>query len=189
MTFALPRTVLLASPIADAILAMADPAVAQDGPPNNVADHVTNAFLPGFPEKLDSLRRSSIQSRPKEGRIMATYATPQDDRNVQVLLYPLDDRGIDGNVERAASYMSGGEIAVTQELVQSPGGTRMTCLTSRMGELGYTFCVAEIHGRALNVQVGEVVAPDVTELPAEVVERSRRLAGELVDSIARAPGG
>lgn len=84
--------------------------------------------------------------------------------------------------------MAGGEIPVTRGTVQSPGGTEMECLTSRVGELGYTFCVAEIHGRALNVQVGEVVPPDASELPAEVAQRSRNLAGDFVDSIEAAPG-
>ena len=186
---ALHQTRLVASSIAmGVLLSMTGQAVAQDGPPNEVAGHVTNAFMPGFPEEHEGLKRSSIQSRPQEGRIMATYATPEDDRNVQVLLYPLHERGIEGNVERAASYMAGEEIPVTRETVQSPGGTEMECLESRVGELGYTFCVAEIHGRALNVQVGEVVSPDASELPAEVVQRSRSLAGNFVDLIEAAPG-
>jgi hypothetical protein len=63
----------------------------------------------------------------------------------------------------------------------------MECLASRVGELGYTFCNAEIHGRALNVQVGEVVAPDASELPAELVQHSRSLAGNIVDLIEAAP--
>lgn len=186
---ALHQSRLVASAVlAGIILSVTDPTMAQDGPPNEVAGHVTNAFMPGFPEEHDGLLRSSIQSRPQEGRIMATYGTPEDDRNVQVLLYPLDDRGIEGNVERAASYMAGGDIPVTRETVQSPGGSEMECMTSRVGELGYTFCVAEVHGRALNVQVGEVVAADASELPAEVVQRSRSLARDFVDSIKAAPG-
>ncbi|WP_103174988.1 hypothetical protein [Paracoccus sp. SY] len=172
---------------AGVILSVTGPTMAQDGPPNEVAGHVTNAFMPGFPEEHDGLVRSSIQSRPQEGRIMATYGTPEDDRSVQVLLYPLDKRGIEGNIERAASYMAGGEIPVTRETVQSPGGSEMECMTSRVGELGYTFCVAEVRGRALNVQVGEVVAADASELPIEVVQRSRDLAGDFVDSIEAAP--
>lgn len=41
----------------------------------------------------------------------------------------------------------------------------MHCMTSRVGELGYNFCVAEIHGRAVNVQVGDVVSPDTADPP------------------------
>lgn len=93
-----------------------------------------------------------------------------------------------GSHQRAASYMSGGEIPVTWETVQSPGGTEMECLTSRVGKLGYTFCIAEIHGRALNVQAGEVVSSDAGELPADVVQRSHALAGDFVDLIKAAPG-
>jgi hypothetical protein len=185
---ALHHTRLVAGTIAIGILlSLTGQAVAQDGAPNEVAGHVINAFMSGFPEEQDGLVRSSIQSRPQEGRIMATYESPDDNRNVQVLLYPLDDRGIEGNVERAASYMAGGDIPVTSETVRSPGGTEMECLTSRVGELGYTFCVAEIHGRALNVQVGEVMPPDGSELPADVVQRSRNLAGNIVDLIKAAP--
>lgn len=119
---------------------------------------------------------------------MATYGTPEDDRNVQVLLYPLDARGIEGNVARAQTYLGGAEIPITRESVESPDGTAMECMTSRVDELGYTFCVAQIHGRALNVQIGDVVAPDADELPQDVVERARRLAGDIVDSVARASG-
>ena len=101
---ALQQTRLLASAVAAVvILSVTGPAMAQDGPPNEVAGRVTNAFMPGFPEEHDGLVRSSIQSRPQEGRSMATHTSPEDDRNVQVLLYPLDERGIEGNVERAAS--------------------------------------------------------------------------------------
>ena len=184
---ALYQTRLVACAVAaGVILSVTSQAMAQDGPPNEVAGHVTNAFVPGFPEEHDGLKRSSIQSRPQEGRIMATYRTPEDDRNVQVLLYPLDKRGIEGNVERAASYVSGGDIPVIRKTVQSPGGSEMECLTSRVGELGYTFRVVEIHGRALNVQVGEVVPPDASELSTDVVQRSHDLAGNIVDLIEAA---
>lgn len=184
-----PTHVLAATLVAALVL----PASAQtsSGPeaPNEVAGHLTNAFLPGFPEEIDGLARSSIQSRPQEGRIMATYGSPEDDRNMQVLLYSLDERGIEGNVARADSYMAGGEIPVIRESVKSPGGTEMHCMTSRVGELGYNFCVAEIHGRAVNVQVGDMVSPDAAELPQDVVQRARALAGDVVDTLVAAPGG
>lgn len=184
------QTPLLATMLA---VVFAVPATAQTaggtGAPDRIAGYPTNAFLPGFPDDIGGLARSSIQSRPQEGRIMAIYGTPEDDRNVQVLLYALDDRGIEGNVARAQTYLEGGEIPVTRESVTSPDGTEMQCMTSRVGELGYTFCVAEIHGRALNVQIGDVVSPDATGLPAELVERARMDAGAIVDSVANAPEG
>jgi len=189
MPLASSHTALLAAVLTVTLaLPASSQTLAETGAPNEVAGHLTNAFLPGFPDEVDDLARSSIQSRPQEGRIAATYGTPEDDRNVQVLLYPLDKRGIEGNVARAKSYLSGGEIPVTRASVQSPNGTAMHCMSSRVGELGYNFCVAEIHGRALNVQIGDVVAPDADELPQDVVERAHRLAGDIVDSVARAPG-
>ncbi|MBV0892887.1 hypothetical protein KTN05_13650 [Paracoccus sp. Z118] len=183
-------TLLLAATLLAALISPASAQTTLDkGAPNEVAGHLTNAFLPGFPEKIDELARSSIQSRPQEGRIMATYGSPEDDRNMQVLLYPLDERGIEGNIARADTYMAGGEIPVIRESVESPGGLKMHCMTSRVGELGYNLCIAEIYGRALNVQIGDVVSPDAAELPRDVVQRARALAGEVADTVAAAPGG
>ncbi|MBB1493199.1 hypothetical protein H5395_17200 [Paracoccus sp. MC1854] len=118
---------------------------------------------------------------------MATYRTPEDDRNMQVLLYPLNERGIEGNVDRAQAHLAGGEIPVTRESVDSQAGNAMDYMTPRVDELGYNFCVVEIHGRALNVQIGDVVSSDMEKLPQDVVERAYRLAGKIVDAVAGAP--
>ncbi|MBB1491571.1 MULTISPECIES: hypothetical protein [unclassified Paracoccus (in: a-proteobacteria)] len=179
--------VLLAAAMA---AALGTPAAAQtDGPPNVVQGHPTNAFLPGFPEEIDGLTRASIQSKPQEGRIAATYHHPDDSRNVQVLLYRLYEGGIAGNVERAAAYMADGDIPMTRATVRSPAGTGMECMGTQVKDVTYALCVAEVRGRALNVQVGEVTGQEVTELDPAVVGGAHALAGEIVDSIAAAPEG
>ena len=62
------------------LLALASPALAQESAPNVVEGHPTNAFMPGFPETIDGLVRESIQSKPAEGRIVANYRAPDDNR-------------------------------------------------------------------------------------------------------------
>ena len=104
------------------LLALASPALAREGAPNVVEGHPTNAFMPGFPETIDGLVRESIQSKPAEGRIVANYRAPDDNRLVQMLLYALYDGDIARNVERAEAYMADGEIPVTRASVTSPEG-------------------------------------------------------------------
>ncbi|MRX50265.1 hypothetical protein GI374_07355 [Paracoccus sp. S-4012] len=171
----------IVAPLAVAV-ALAVPAQADE-----IEGHATNAFLPGFPEEIDSLTRAAIESEPDEGRITAVYGNADDSRNLQVLLYRLSDDGIAGNVERAEAFMAGGEIPVAQASVESPGGAAMECMATRVGELAYNLCIAEVRGRALNVQVGDVIDPQAKELPEAVVTAARDLAGRIVDSIAAAP--
>ncbi len=171
------------------LLALASPALAREGAPNVVEGHPTNAFMPGFPETIDGLVRESIQSKPAEGRIVANYRAPDDNRLVQMLLYALYDGDIARNVERAEAYMADGEIPVTRASVTSPAGRKMECLTTRVDDQGHTLCVAEILGRALNVQVSDVVAADADTIPDDKIAAAHDLAGRMVDSVSEAPEG
>ena len=65
----------------------------------------------------------------------------------------------------------------------------MECLTTRVDDQGHTLCVAEILGRALNVQVSDVVAADADAIPDDKIAAAHDLAGRMVDSVSEAPEG
>lgn len=73
-----PAHLLAATLVAAFVLPVS--AQTSSGPrdPNELEGHLTNAFLPGFPEEIDALARSLIQSSPlKAGsrQLMAAWTT------------------------------------------------------------------------------------------------------------------